>query len=210
MKDEALYTRCLKKMNKAKVYKRAIAVRAFIVILLAAIVLVASAACNSQEAAEPEDSSRKAFEDDNNRIMLYVTAYGELINQLSDLDLLPEFRSVELVEEILNYGQTILSEDNLQALVNALNEMYPYTFSISRGHDRFDASTDNTAYVFFYFGVDDNGVYKEFNRLKLEGFLNDNTYPVFLFYEFRNGAWKLVDVEVYYADWANLTQTRIK
>ena len=172
--------------NKMKSANKAFITILSAVLLLSVILLTASCSSNVD----------KAFDSVDKRIELYVTAYEALIKSLSEAKLLPDFESVELVEESLS---AYLNENNLQALADKLDGLHSYSVSVSHGHDRLDTSDGNSlAYVYLLYDFE----YNNSSKLKIEGFVNNNTYPVYLYFTFRDNTWNLVDTEIYQADWS--------
>ena len=169
-------------------YKAKKATATILSVSLLATVLVFAVSCAS-------DSSR-AFDSEDKRIELYAIAYESLLGCLSEANLMPEFDSAELVEESL---AAYLNEASVQALAGKLDDMHSYSVSVSHGHDRSDATESiGVAYAYLYYDSEYNGS----NKLKIEGFVNDNTYPVYMYFSYRNGAWGLIDSEIYQADWS--------
>ena len=146
--------------------------------------------------------SRNAAEEYDNRINLFFGAYGIMMNYLSDEKLLPQFETAELVEESV-YGY--LNIDDLLALSDKLNNVYPYPISISRGHDRLDSQIpyEDRDFVYVYFSAnyrDRTGTDLRFNTVRVEGFVDNNTYPVIMYFRYNNNAWDLVKAELFEYD----------
>jgi len=142
--------------------------------------------------------SRNAAKEYDNRINLFFGAYGIMMNYLSDEKLLPQFATAELVEESV-YGY--LNENDLLALSDKLSNVYPYPISISRGHDRFDSQIPyaDRDFIYVYFSAnyrDRTGVDRRFNAVRIEGFVNNNTYPVIMYFRYHNNEWDLVNAEL--------------
>ena len=162
-------------------------------IFLAAVftlVLVLSAIVNVS------NNSSRALKTEDNRIALFADAYAVMIEFLTNANLLPEFEAAELLEENLRYE---ISQESMEVLASKLEDMYPYSFSITYGHDWVTApKSDDTARIYLFISPDYNG----FNKVKVEGFINNHTNPVDMYYTYRNSSWELVDAEVLYPDWS--------
>jgi len=165
-----------------------------IIAVTATIYLVVTLANHSRNAAKKYNVS------------LFVAAYDSLINYLSDEKLLPQFETAELVEESI---YIYLSEDDLQALVSKLNDIYPYPILISRGHDRLDSEIpyEDRNYVYIYFSANyndrtafDNGFNTVRIEGRIEGFINSSeigsTYSVAMYFRYQNNEWNLVKSEL--------------
>ena len=129
--------------------------------------------------------SRNMMKNAENKTELFVDAYGVMTEYLSDEALLPEFDTAELVEETF---WASLNEDSLRSLAEALDKTYPYPVSISHGHDRIESKSDSTAYIYLSHDFE----YSGFNKVKVEGFINDNSNLIMLYYTYRSGVWCLV------------------
>ena len=116
------------------------------------------------------------------QIELYVNAYEVMLNRLAEGDLLPDFDNAKLVEESFHVG---LNEGFLLYLAARLNEVYPYSVAVSHGHDRFDdPQRDSTAFIYL------SGITNS-RRVRIEAFINNNSYPVIMDYRLRNNTWQL-------------------
>ncbi len=166
--------------------KKCYIVLAAVITLVLALSVIVTVSNNSSRALKSED----------NKISLFVDAYGVMIESLAEENLLLEFEAAEFSEETLWYA---LSQENMELLASKLEDIYPYSFSITYGNDWVTAPTsDDIARIYLFISPDYNG----FNKVKIEGFINNHTNPVDMYYTYRNGLWALVDAEVLYPDWS--------
>jgi len=176
--------------------------RKLIVIIIAIIILAVTATIYS--VVTLANHSRNAAKKYN--VNLFTTAYDSLINYLSDEKLLPQFETAELVEESI---YIYLNEDELQALLSKLNDIYPYPISISRGHDRLGSELPyeerNNVYIYFSANYNDRTAFDNgFNTVRIEGriegFINSSeigsTYSVAMYFRYQNNEWYLVKAEL--------------
>ncbi len=149
------------------------------------------------------NNSSRALRNEDNRIALFADAYGVMIESLTNANLLPEYGAAEFLEENLRYD---LSLENMEVLACKLEDMYKYSFSITYGHNWVTTpKSDDCARIYLFISPDYNGL----NKVKIEGFLNDHTNPVDMYYTYRNGSWVLVRAEVLYPDWSKETDMGI-
>jgi len=150
----------------------------YIAIIVATIVLAVVAVSLFGSLLRPEITEDKQIE-------LYVNAYEVMQSRLAEGGLLPEFDNAKLVEEAFHVG---LNEGFLPRLADRLNEVYPYPVAVSHGHDRFeDPQRDSTAFIYLT-GITDA------KRVRIEAFINNNSYPVIMDYRLRNNTWKLENI----------------
>ena len=171
--------------------------RSNLIILIAAVsvIAVATATCVVVILA---NYSRNAAKQDDKRVILYASAFDALTKYLSDEDLLQQFTAAELVEESV-YGY--LNEEDLQALVSKLNDIYSYPISISRGHDRLESQTpyENRDFVYVFLCAnyyDRTGIDRGFNTVRIEGFINNNENNVAMYFRYKSNGWSLVKAEL--------------
>ena len=116
------------------------------------------------------------------QIELYTDAFEVMLDRLDEGNLLPEISDAKLVEESFHVR---LNEGLLQSLADRLNEIYPFAVSVSYGHERFeDPQKDSVAFIYL------NGI-TDSKRVRIEAWINNNTYPVIMDYRYRNNEWKL-------------------
>lgn len=140
--------------------------------------------------------SSRALKNEAHRIALFAEAYGVMLESLAEATLLPEFEAAEFLEENLRYD---LSQESMEVLASKLEDMYKYSFSITYGHDWVtNPKSADIARIYLFISPDYNG----FNKVNVEGFINNHTNPVEMYYTYRNGLWVLVDAEVLYPDWS--------
>ena len=138
--------------------------------------------------------SSRALKNEDNRILIFADAYGVMVGSLADAGLLPEYGGAELLEENLRYE---LSPESMEALANMLESIYPKAFSVTYGHDRAAApKSDDSARIYLFIAPGYNG----FNRVKIEGFINNHANPVDMYYTYCISSWVLQGAEVLYPD----------
>ena len=142
--------------------------------------------------------SSNAVKNNKYRVDLYTNAYAVLLEYLSDADMLPPFDEIALVEESINGG---LDKEDLRILVKELNDIYPYSITISQDHDRYESlrteqTVNENGIAYIYFFLPSDRLYSGFNKVKIEGMVNNSNYQVIMFFRFRNNSWKLLEAEV--------------
>jgi hypothetical protein len=136
------------------------------------------------------NTSRRALKSEDNKISLFVDAYGVMLEYLADKNLLPEYSSAMLLGLRL---QMELSQSGIEELAKRLNAAYPHTFSVPEYSDWLNEKRNekNSATIYF----DTAFKHKGFNKVQLYVMVNNNRKVVKTSYTFRNGVWVLVSAE---------------
>ena len=138
-----------------------------------------------------DNHSRNAAKNEGCRVELFVDAYEVMVEYLADESLLPAFDNAGLVEEALFLSG--LSEKSSQTVASLLNDRYPYTVFIFHGHERFD-SNSGTAYIYLTDAVD----YKGFNKVRIDGFVNNNADYIMMYFTRSSDRWRFLGAELYH------------
>jgi hypothetical protein len=137
------------------------------------------------------NTSRRALKSEDNKISLFVDAYGVMLEYLAVNNLLPEYSSAWL------YGlglQMELSQSGIEELAKRLNTAYPqHTFSVPEYSDWLNEKSHESNSATIYFETLPK--HKGFNKVQLNVMVNNNLKVVKMSYTFRNGVWVLVSAE---------------
>ncbi|MDR2356952.1 MAG: hypothetical protein LBD92_02550 [Oscillospiraceae bacterium] len=137
------------------------------------------------------NTSRRAIKIEENRISLFVDAYGSALEYLADKSRLPEYSSAWL------YGlglQRDLSQSGIEELARKLNAAYPqHTFSVPDYSEWLNEKSLESNSATIHFGTFEK--HKGFNQVQLYVMVNANHMDVVMSYTFKNGVWVLVSAE---------------